>query len=199
MVLDQLGRLTFREFGQEGDFVRLKDFCDQCNTLGWENNKSLQAMKVDRMTMPYGKYFVGLDGDRFFTVAGVHRIDECGLSGWRCLFRGAQLPGYTPKFSMNMYNSGIQFSYLLYHQIKFVQRYEPWSNFYISTNVDNPDAGKSSRLNNIMMPRLVEQGYFELAAENFYMYGTHQNLWKVNIEKYMADREIWLAGGMNKD
>ena len=149
------------------------------------------------MKMPYGQYFVGLDGDRFFTVAGVHKIDEVGLIGWRCLFRGAQLPGYTPKWSMNMYESGIQWSYLLYHQIKMVKELEPYANLYISTNVDNPSAGSSSRLNSVMMPRLTKQGYFELVAKNFTMYNTHQNLWKINVEKYMEDRETWLIGGKN--
>lgn len=198
MVLDQLGRLTFREYGQVNDDIRLQEFCEQCSLLGWENNSSPKLMKVDKMIMPYGKYFVGLDEDKFFTIAGVHDLNEVGIDGYRCLFRGAQLPKYTPKFSMNMYTSGIQFSYLLYYQIKFIQEIDNTANFYISTNIDNPKAGASSRLNSIMMPRLVKQGYFDLYKENYDMYGTQQNLWRVNVEKYMEDREIWLAGGTNK-
>lgn len=199
MVLDKLGKLTFREYGLDNDLERLTEFTEQCKLLGWENNSSPQAMKVDKMIMPYGKYFVGLDNDKFFTVAGVHSLEEIGINGYRCLFRGAQLPKYTPKFSMNMYTSGIQFSYLLYYQIKFIQSIQPDTDFFISTNVDNPKAGASSRLNNIMMPRLVKQGYFELSKENYTMYGTQQNLWKINVEKYMQDRDSWLAACKSKD
>lgn len=197
MLLGQLGKLTFRHYGEEGDLLRLKDFCDQCKILGWENNSSPEAMKIDKMIMPYGSYFIGLDGDKFFTVAGVHNLSEAGITGYRCLFRGAQLPKYTPKFSMNIYNSGIHFSYLLYYQIKFIQEIDSNTDFYISTNIDNPAAGASSRLNNIMMPRLLKQGYFTLEKENYTLYGTQQNLWKINVEKYMADRELWLSGEMN--
>jgi len=199
MLLGQLGKLTFKLFDKDIDRIKLDEFCKKCKLLGYENNSSLEKMKVDKMNIPYGQYFVGLTNDEIFTIAGVHNLSETGIAGWRCLFRGAQLPGHTPTWSMDIFKSGIHFSYLLYYQIKFVQQFEPLADFYISTNIDNPSAGASSRLNSIMMPRLASKGYWDLTHENIQLYGTSQNLWKVNVEKYMEDREIWLAGDMNTD
>ena len=40
--------------------------------------------------------FIGIDEskDKIFNLAGVHHLPEVSNNAWRCLFRGAQLPGY---------------------------------------------------------------------------------------------------------
>lgn len=171
------------------DLPALEIFCNECKKLGWKNNDSIASIKLDKMVMPYGQYFIAVDGDKIYSFAGVHQLPELGQNAWRCLFRGAQLPGYTPTWSMNFFKSGIHFNYFLYEQIKFVQQINPDAEFYISTNVDNPDAGSSSRLNKIMMPRLARLGYVDLARENFVLYNTVQNVWKVNLTNYLKARQ----------
>jgi hypothetical protein len=173
------------------DFPLLQIFCDECKSLGWKNNESFEAMKLNSTVMPYGQFFIALVNNKIFSAAGVHQFQEVSPKAWRCLFRGAQLPGYTPKWSMNIFNSGIHWSYFLYEQIKFVQKIDNDSEFYITTNVDNPSAGSSSRLDKIMMPRLEKQGYCSLYQSNVILYNTMQNIWKVNVEKYLEDRGRW--------
>ena len=175
----------------EEDFPLLSLFCEECKTLGLKNNESFEAMKIDKIIMPYGQYFIAVKDNKLFSIAGVHQLPELGKNAYRCLFRGAQLPGYTPVWSMNIFNSGIHFAYFLYEQIKLIREINPESNFYISTNVDNPDAGSSSKLNSIMMPRLAKKGYWSLFKENMMLYNTLQNVWLVDVDTYLQERIKW--------
>lgn len=177
----------------ESDRDALLIFCNECAELGWKNNQDFDAIKLDKIKMPYGQYFVATENNKIFSFAGVHKFPEIDNTAWRCLFRGAQLPRYAPSWSMNIFNSGIHFSYFLYEQIKFIQEIDPKAEFYITTNIDNESAGASSRLNKIMMPRLEGKGYVSLAKENFMLYNTLQNVWKVNIDNYMLARNKFIG------
>lgn len=195
--MEQPGR-QFRKL-EESDIPALQDFCDACKELEYVNNQSFEAIKLDKMKPPYGQFFIGIDKDKIFTIAGVHRLPEVSDRAWRCLFRGAQLPGYTPQWSMDIFKSGIHFSQFLYQQIKFVQEIDPDAEFYVSTNVDSNVGAKSSRMNNIMMPRIAKRGIWGLALENFMLFNVPQNLWKVNVQQYMEARERWLSDESYKD
>lgn len=183
----QPGKLTFKAYGAD-DRSSLEEFCQICSELGYINNASIEAMKLDS-----AKFFLALDGSKIVSVAGVHQLPEINDRAWRCLFRGAQLPGYSPTWSMDIFKSGIHFSQFLYMQIKFVLDLDPNSEFYISTNVNSNTGAKSSRLNDVMMPRIAKRGIWDLHLENFELYHVPQNLWKVNVAVYMEARERWLA------
>jgi len=187
------GKLTFKLY-DENDKEALAEFCRACSILGYENNASFKAMKLDA-----AQFFIGLDGDKIFTVAGIHRLPEVNEHAWRCLFRGAQLPGYTPAWSMDIFKSGIHFSQLLYRQINLIQELDATAEFYISTNVKSDTGAKSSRLNDIMMPRIAKMGIWDLHLADFMLYNVPQNLWKINVPVYMEAREQWLADENCKD
>jgi hypothetical protein len=139
-------------------------------------------------------FFGAFDNNDIISLAGVHRLPEVNDRAWRCLFRGAQLPGYTPHWSLDIFKSGIHFSQFLYRQIKLVQDIDPQAEFYISTNVKADTGVKSSRMNEVMMPRIAKRGIWDLHLENFKLYHVPQNLWKVNVAVYMEARERWLSG-----
>lgn len=189
--MERLGNLTFRSL-VDSDLPALATFCAECEKLGYENNKSFESIKLDKMKMPYGQFFVGLDQDKIVTFAGVHHFPELGNNAWRCLFRGAQLPGYTPAWSVNIFKSWIHLSHLLYYQINLVQQLDPTAEFYISTNVDNKKAGVSSRLDKTIMPKLVKQGLFTLHSKDIMLYNTLQNIWKLNTETYLSERNLYI-------
>jgi hypothetical protein len=189
--MERLGNLTFRPL-VESDLPALANFCTECEKLGYENNKSFESIKLDKMKMPYGQFFVGLDQSTIVTFAGVHHLPELGNNAWRCLFRGAQLPGYTPVWSVNIFKSWIHLSHLMYYQIKLVQQIDPNADFYISTNVDNKKAGVSSRLDKTIMPKLVKQGIFTLHSKDTILYNTLQNIWKLNTETYLRERNLYI-------
>lgn len=185
--MDRPGKLLFKQL-TSADTSAVEEFCKQCASLGYENNASLSAMKFSSAT-----FFGAFDQDKIVSLAGVHPLPEINERAWRCLFRGAQLPGYTPQWSMDIFKSGIHFSQFLYQQIKYVQTLDSAAEFYISTNVNNPKAGSSSRLHKTMMPRLAKQGYWDLVSPSIVLFNTEQSLWKVNVSNYMEARERWLS------
>jgi len=185
-------KLIAREY-TDGDLPMLIQFCTECKELGYENNSSLEAIKLDKMTMPYGKFFIALDGDRIVSIAGVHKLPEVHEHAYRCLFRGAQLNGYTPKFSMNMFTSGIHYTYFLYLQINYILSVDENAEFFISTNINSDTGACSSRINAIMMPKMEKLGIWRLYEENMLLYNTMQNIWQINTETYMNARAQWLV------
>lgn len=185
--MDRPGNLTFKEL-TANDISAIETFCTKCAKLGYENNSSLTAMKFSTAV-----FFGAFDNNTIVSLAGVHKLPEVNDRAWRCLFRGAQLPGYTPQWSMDIFKSGIHFSQFLYQQIKYVQNIDPNAEFYISTNVDNPKAASSSRLHKVMMPRLARKKYWDLINPSIMLYNTEQSLWKVNVSNYMEAREHWLS------
>lgn len=189
------GKITFKLY-EASDKSKVEEFCNSCKALGYVNNASIEAMKLDKEDC---YFFLGLDNDKIFTLAGVHKLPEVDDRAWRCLFRGAQLPGYTPQWSMDIFKSGIHFSQLLYRQINHILDLDPLAEFYISTNTSSDTGAKSSRLNSIMMPRIAKMGVWDLHLENFMLYNVPQNLWKINVDRYMELREQWLAGESYKD
>lgn len=175
----------------DSDTPQLIEFCKECEKLGWENNKDLNSIKLDKMQMPYGKFFVAVDGDKIVSIAGVHKFPEVNDKAYRCLFRGAQLPKYAPAFSMNLFNSGLHFNYFLYMQIMLVQAIEPDAEFYITTNLTKSTGGKSSGMNDFIMPRQAKLNIWEL-CDTKVIYGIEQNIWRINVPEYLAQREKFI-------
>lgn len=169
------------------DHIKLRQFCDQCRKLGYDNNINFESMKVDKMYWPYGQYFFAADGDTIFSVAGVHVLPEVNKNAYRCLFRGAGLPGYyTGKFGLR---ASYQFIYLLNMQIDFVLRHNPDAEFYLTTNVTDAK-GKSKKMNDVYCPKLMKQGVVDLVTDDFYFNYTVQSLWKINVFRYKEFRVL---------
>ena len=189
----KLGKIIFKKL-ESSDLDKLKIFCADCEKLGYFNNSNFTNIKLDQMRMPHGQFFVGIDTEKdiIFSLAGVHQLSEINQHAWRCLFRGAQLPRYTPIWSMDIFKSVLHLNQFLYMQIKFVQEIDPNAEFYLSTNINANSGSKSSRMNEKIMPRIVKQGICELFLENFMLYNVPQNLWKINVPKYMQIRDCWL-------
>jgi len=185
--MDIPGKLTFKLLTND-DIPIIEDFCQECSLLGYKNNESLESMKFN-----FATFFAALHNGKIISLAGVHPLPEVNKNAWRCLFRGAQLPGYTPQWSMNIFKSGIHFGQLLYRQIKHVQSIDPSAEFYISTNLESTTGAKSHRMNDVMMPRIAKMGIWHLHAENVTLYYVQQNLWKIDIETYMMLRDQHLA------
>lgn len=185
--MDRPGKTIFKKLDNT-DLPQIEKFCVECKNLGYENNSSLELMKFNNAV-----FFGAFLDDKLFSLAGLHKFPEINEYAYRCLFRGAQLPGYTPEWSMDIFNSGIHFSQFIYMQIKHVQEFDSNAEFYITTNIDNKNAGASSRLHKIMMPRLAKKGYWDLYNDNILLYNVQQSVWRINVDKYMSDRDKWIV------
>lgn len=182
MVIPGKPNLEIRLFTNE--YRDLDKFMLACKSLGLENNKDATAIKLDKMTMPYGQYFIGWDSSAecIWNLAGVHHIPELGPNIWRVLFRGAQLPGYALGVSKDFFKVSYHWRYFLPLQIQFVQAGFPDAEFVITTNVKNSSAGKSDRLDKIVMPQLVAQGLAELWQSDVELFHTRQNVWRIKLD-----------------
>lgn len=191
---EKLGKLVFKELDSQ-DLDKVIEFCDKCKELNYHNNVDLNAIKYDKMVMPYGKFYAGIDTEKdvIFTLAGVHRLPEINDKAWRCLFRGAQLPGYNFRFSLNPFDIIWHFSHLLNLQLLDITSLYPDSEFYITTNVEDNNNGYSSRMDKVIMPHIEKTGIWKLYLSNFVLYNTVQNVWKVNVDEYFKQRQQWLT------
>ena len=156
-----------------------------CNSQNFSNNTSLKKMKWD-WCLEIGAWTIAFEDNKVISIAGVHPLPEVKTNAYRCLFRGAQLPGYTLGTGRDIFKTGIQLSHLLPLQITWATRQDPNAELYISTNINN-DGGKSQRMNNIIMPLLAKRGIWELDQE-MELYNVPQNLWRINVLKYMEER-----------
>jgi hypothetical protein len=151
------------------------------------------------MSMPHGQFFIGYDHskDIIWNLAGVHRFPEVGEDAWRCLFRGAQLPGYSlsGSFTKDVYKNGYHLSYLLPMQMEFIRVLYPTSKFYMSSNnlTNKTHFAKSQKLDSVIMPYLAKRGIFTRTHKDFMLYGTSQSVWQVNVDRYYEERKVSLG------
>jgi hypothetical protein len=181
--MKQLGKITFKKL-ETSDHDKLQVFLNACIDLGYENNKSFESIKLDKMIMPYGQFFIGLDEDKIFTFAGIHIMQP---HKYRCLFRGAGLPGYST--GLTGLRASYQFIYLLNMQIDFILAHDSQAEFYLTTN-HVQDNGKSSKMNKIWCPRITKQGVLKLVDDSFLYHNTLQSLWKIDVVTYKQWRVI---------
>ena len=198
MQMVKLGKITFRQL-VDTDLEMLQTFCNKCKNLGYDNNSSFESIKLDKMKMPYGQYFVGVDTEKntIFNLAGVHHLPEVSPTAWRCLFRGAQLPGYNMSkgLTKNIFLTGYQLSYILPLQMNFIRKQYPECTFYMSSNTPKDakdNSGKSMRMDTLMHNTLYKEGVLRLWKENFELFYTSQTVWKVNEKKYWQYRNKFL-------
>lgn len=185
--------LEFRTL-TESDYPDLQVFCNYFKQRGIKNNDSFESIKLSKMKMPYGQYFIGYDTDKklIWNLLGVHRLPEIHDHAWRAFFRGAQLPGYRlgTSLSSDIFKLGFHLTYVLEMQISFVLDHDPQAEFFVSTNT--PEAkpfARSQFLDQIIAPMLVERGVFTKAFENFELHETKQSIWKINVGSYFEERK----------
>ena len=180
---------------QESDYPALEIFCNKCKDLGLKNNESFKAIKLDQLKMPYGQYFIGYDYDKdiIWNLAGIHQFPEIKPNAWRCLFRGAQLPGYTMQnmLSRNMMKTSYQMTYVLPMQIKFILSQFPDAEFFTSTNnLNNKDVPiKSQVLDQRVNPLLQRIGVFEKVYDDVVIYNTNQSIWRVHPDALFRESQ----------
>jgi len=192
MQMVKLGKLLFRQYN-ESDLDLLISFCNKCKDLNYHNNVSLETIKYDKMKMPYGQFFIGIDTEKeiIFSMAGVHKLDQINPNAWRCLFRGATLPKYSRKGSLDstLFNS-FQTYYLLHMQMQFIKEQFEKPEFYLSTNcaTNKETRGKSNRMDLAVHRTLLKNKIFSKAYSEVELFNTKQNIWKLNEEEYYRAR-----------
>ena len=153
--------------------IKLKEFIEQCNTVGFKNNNSLKAMKFDWCIENGGAWFATFDNNNIISVSGIHSYED----GYRALFRGAQLK--SRNVGLNRYHMQ---SYCFAEQLPLQIKFANEKPIYITTNVDNDASGKMNRIDKLFHTlakyKIVD---FVEQKELFYV---DQNIWKLNVAEY---------------
>ena len=159
--------------------VELQRFLDESTLRGFDNNATLDAMKWDWCLENGGAWYATYRADdSIVSVSGIHPFSD----GYRALFRGAQLE---PRpIGINKYHMQSHcFHSQLPLQIAFAKHYMP---IYITTNVDNDASGMMTRINRTFM--LLETLGLVEHKELTKLGNTLQNVWQLDVEKYLSIR-----------
>ena len=75
--------------------------------------------------------------------------------------------------------------YFLPLQIRYIQAGYPDAEFVVTTNLNNTNAGKSDRLDKVVMPMLLAHGLVDHSG-TFDLFNTEQNVWNINQNSLTA-------------
>ena len=131
-------------------YDKLQIFCNECNKLGYKNNASFKAMKLE-WCKNWGEYYCAIKDNKIIAVAGCHPLPEISKNGWRILFRGCELPKTSPYKGLNKGNWN---TITWRNFIPVFIDYCPSKELYITTNISNEHSSKAP--NQLMV--LAEQG-----------------------------------------
>jgi hypothetical protein len=166
----------------------LKKFCDECLSVGYVNNASLDAMKwggsTDLIEPP--DFWGLIIDDEIVSVSGCHRfgVHSPGIIQIRCLFRSATLPRFQsliPGISKNHMNS-IPFSILLPYQLLYNFEKGHYK-FYITTSNGEHDASGKMKRTHKVMEHLAKKQLVDFVSEDM-IYSTKQTKWKIKFMNY---------------
>lgn len=164
---------------------KLINFCAKCNDLGYKNNESLEAMRLEWCLGQGGQFFLTYYDDALISVSGCHPIPQVDNTAYRLLFRGVELPEYQNFFNVvsKTHMSALPFFYHVPLQIAWAKKQE-FSKFVITTNWDNPDGIKSMNKSHRVFKLLARQGLVDCEIEKIHLWHTDQSVWKLNINSY---------------
>jgi hypothetical protein len=163
----------------------LQEFCNQCNILKYENNKSFTAMKL-LWCKEQGEYLCAIDNNKIVAVAGCHPFPEVSPSAWRILFRGCELPSYDTfkGLSKSNWNSITQREMIP----EFIEICDS-NQLFLTTNISNEHSNGKAARNHKLMGLLAKQGILT-HVDNMIIHNTDQAVWQLNIDVYNNKRNL---------
>jgi hypothetical protein len=165
-------------------YNKLQVFCDKCNNLGYTNNASFKAMKLE-WCKDWGEYYCAIEDEEIIAVGGCHPLPEVDKNGWRINFRGCELPNTSPYKGLSKGNwTSITWRDFVPVYIKNC----PTNKLYITTNISNEHSGKALRNHKIHI--LLEKQNMVSKVCDMVLYYTDQIVWKLNIDEFIKRRSM---------
>lgn len=166
----------------------VEEFCQQCKLVGYKNNESIEAMKLDWCLSQGGQFFLTYLDDRIISLSGCHPLSEVSKNTYRVLFRGATLPEYqnlTGAMSKTHMNS-IPFFYHVPRQIKWAKQVDR-DCIVVTTNYENTEIKSMSKSHRVFHS-LAKQGIVNQLVEKMNLFYTEQAVWQINENEYFKHR-----------
>lgn len=164
----------------------LEEFCSRCALVGYKNNSSLEAMRLDWCISIGGQFFLTLLDNEIISVSGCHPLLDC----YRVLFRGATLPEYQNIFGVpsKTHMGSIPFFSHLPLQMAWAKS-KRYVSQVVTTNWSNPDGIESMSHSHRVFQLLERQGIVSCLHEKINLFNTEQSVWLINEHKYQEARE----------
>lgn len=163
---------------------KLQEFCNICKQLGYQNNSSFAAMKLE-WCCKVGEFWCAIKDENIIAVAGFHPLPEISPTAWRILFRGCELPSsdiFTGLGKAHWNSIGFREFIPL-----FIDRC-PSTELIITTNIDYDHSnGRSFKTHKAM--QLMEKQNILFHYGNIMLYNRFQSIWKLNITEYLNRRK----------
>ena len=168
----------------------LEDFCFKCRRLGYHNNSSLRAMKLDWCIDNGGQFYLTYLDDTLIGLSGCHPLPQIGPDIFRLLFRGVELPEYRNLFGIvsKTHMSSLPFYYHVPLEIEWAKSSNA-KKFVVTTNWSNPDGIASMSKSHRVFQLLEKQGLVSCLEEKVILFDTEQSVWDLNLEAYFTARE----------
>jgi hypothetical protein len=186
--MDTTKRLTTIEYTDQVDDLDV--FCQKCGELGYKNNDSVKAMKLDWCRRIGGQYFLTYDNKEIIAVSGCHPLPEVGATTWRLLFRGANLKNNIFGVMSKSHMTSTGFFYHMLPQVAWAQEHGG-DQFVITTNWVNPEI-KSMEKSHRTFKLLERQGLVSCLVEKMELFNTIQTVWQLNLSKYSQLRQEFI-------
>ena len=164
-------------------YPQLLEFCNKCHILGYANNSSFNAMRLE-WCQNWGEFFCAIENNEIVSVAGCHPLPEVDPNAWRIFFRRCELPKRSPHKGLykGPGQKGKDF-------MKVFLDYCPTTDLYITTNMEvcidhivDDNYKDIVRYNKLMeLVAKHKDRYVEKVGEMM-LYNTKQAVWKINYD-----------------
>lgn len=167
---------------QDFSKYNLDKFMAKCDELGYENNSSRQAMKMDWVTANMGAFWAFVKNDNIIAISGCHPFPGMEDDTYRIGYRSAVLPGEDPFKGISKYGyNAIPNRVLFQYQIRFGQMMGV-ENFILTTNSDRDG---HLHMSHVMEQRINKYTNLSEYLGDRIIFNHKQSLWKYNISVYI--------------
>jgi hypothetical protein len=167
----------------------LVDFCYACEKAGLTNNSDFQKLKIGKWG-EYEQWFVVYHKDKIISMSGAHRFTHMGEHTYNVLYRLATLPEFRNHAHPHItrrFAHDFGFGRMLPFAVEWALSKGAET---IVASVNSPDEIKDNTSSGkfyeacrkYLLSDRGPKGWFELLERDYELYGTKQDIWKLNIK-----------------
>jgi hypothetical protein len=167
----------------------LVDFCYACEKAGLTNNSDFQKLKIGKWG-EYEQWFVVYHKDKIISMSGAHRFTHMGEHTYNVLYRLATLPEFRNHAHPHItrrFAHDFGFGRMLPFSVEWALSKGAET---IVASVNSPDEIKDNTSSGkfyeacrkYLLSDRGPKGWFELLERDYELYGTKQDIWKLNIK-----------------
>jgi hypothetical protein len=148
--------------------------------LGWENNSSVEKLKLNMVYNNGGAFLGIIKNDALVSMAGYYPFYEFDSNAWRIFYRTAALPNSGTNKGLHR-GTGPRGRMYIDNFIKYCNS----DQLYLTTNIDNESFSSITRYNrSLELESQLPDAYIKKISE-MTLYNHKQAIWKLDVEKYL--------------